>query len=562
MNWQARDFGFLPGGLALLLGLPVAAETQAEKDRRNHPAPTHAAPARPAPAPAGHLPAAGGRPGPAATAMPSGGHPGGGNHGPGAGHPQTFTPPPAPRPTPQPLGPTSLTRPSAPPAARPGPVAAASMARPAGAPGALPGRPGGLPGPGKGPGGPGLGPPPGSAAHELRVAPGKVIRQGPGGARQFEVRRKDGRLLVVSPGGHQGFLQRPLALGGRTFAQRTYLGPGGSTTVRLYRPYAAGDQTYYIYAPYRYYSAGFYPVVAGPWPGLVVYAWDWTGEPWYGYYRGYFVAAPSYGDPSAWLADHILGDTLRQAYLARLDAGLAADPGDPGEPMPAEARQALTDEVRKEIAEEAVDQKAGAPAGGPPSLFQGTFPRTLLAAAPVNGWAGNRDWPILPGDVLRVPAPLEADAAYAQVEWLASRDRNRPRGTLVTVGVADLVEMQNQMRANLDQDLADLQARQGQGGLPALPGAALGPAGGPLSAKVRPDPTAPADLSGAARELAGAEANAGPPAGGTVGLGMTVAEVERSLGKPATVADLGARQIHVYPKLKVTFTDGRVSDIQ
>lgn len=54
-------------------------------------------------------------------------------------------------------------------------------------------------------------------------------------------------------------------------------------------------------------------------------------------------------------------------------------------------------------------------------------------------------------------------------------------------------------------------------------------------------------------------ADAGPK---TIELGQTPEQVEAVLGKPETILKLGAKTIYVYKALKVTFTDGKVSDVQ
>jgi hypothetical protein len=41
-----------------------------------------------------------------------------------------------------------------------------------------------------------------------------------------------------------------------------------------------------------------------------------------------------------------------------------------------------------------------------------------------------------------------------------------------------------------------------------------------------------------------------------------MSDVEAISGKPDKVIDLGAKKIYVYKDLKITFTDGRVSDVQ
>lgn len=48
----------------------------------------------------------------------------------------------------------------------------------------------------------------------------------------------------------------------------------------------------------------------------------------------------------------------------------------------------------------------------------------------------------------------------------------------------------------------------------------------------------------------------------TVSLGMTIQQVVALMGQPKTVADTGKKNIYSYPGLKITFVDGKVSDIQ
>jgi len=48
----------------------------------------------------------------------------------------------------------------------------------------------------------------------------------------------------------------------------------------------------------------------------------------------------------------------------------------------------------------------------------------------------------------------------------------------------------------------------------------------------------------------------------TIQLGMTPEEVQAVLGQPEKIVNLGSKQILVYKDLKVTFVDGKVSDVQ
>jgi len=48
----------------------------------------------------------------------------------------------------------------------------------------------------------------------------------------------------------------------------------------------------------------------------------------------------------------------------------------------------------------------------------------------------------------------------------------------------------------------------------------------------------------------------------TVQLGMSPDQVQNALGKPEKIFNLGAKQIYVYKDVKVTFLNGKVSDVQ
>jgi hypothetical protein len=48
----------------------------------------------------------------------------------------------------------------------------------------------------------------------------------------------------------------------------------------------------------------------------------------------------------------------------------------------------------------------------------------------------------------------------------------------------------------------------------------------------------------------------------TVQLGMTTDQVQAALGNPKKIFNLGGKQIYVYPDVKVTFLNGKVSDVE
>jgi hypothetical protein len=57
-------------------------------------------------------------------------------------------------------------------------------------------------------------------------------------------------------------------------------------------------------------------------------------------------------------------------------------------------------------------------------------------------------------------------------------------------------------------------------------------------------------------------AQAAPAAPTKISLGQTIEAVTASLGRPDKVVDLGSKKIYIYPDLKITFQDGKVSDVQ
>ncbi len=90
--------------------------------------------------------------------------------------------------------------------------------------------------------------------------------------------------------------------------------------------------------------------------------------------------------------------------------------------------------------------------------------------------AGN-ECSISDGDVLQLQTAPPDDATTASLYILVSKGGNEcARADTVTVQLTDLQEMQNQLRANIDQGLKDLQAKQGTGGIPQAPPSAQGSA--------------------------------------------------------------------------------------
>jgi hypothetical protein len=410
-------------------------------------------------------------------------------------------------------------------------------------------------------------------------ARGYVITHAPGGYARAQFVRPD-HSVIVTQGGHWGYVQRPYVVGGVGYVQRTYV-VGGRSYAHIYRPYVYGGVSLNIYVSSRYYSPGYYGWAYSPWARPVGFSFGWGGSPWYGYYGGYFTPYPTYASPAFWLTDYIIGQELQEAYqqqqVANAQAAADASYGMPagGQPAPLtpDVKQAIADEVHRQLDQERIESQGGAPMQGGPEFLSDNASHVFVVANGLDVQTGGGECSLTEGDVLQMAGPAAPNAAMTSLAVMASKGQDCRKGAIVSVAIADLQDMQNHMRETLDQGLADLQTRQGQGGLPAMPPSAQAPPTQPAYAAAAPppDPNVAGEISQQAQSADQAEndvlaqASSGPSAGGppaSVTLGMTIDQVIGLLGQPQAAADLGQKKIYTYGSMKVIFMDGKVSDVQ
>ena len=414
---------------------------------------------------------------------------------------------------------------------------------------------------------------------EIHTVSGAVIMHPPGGGAFVQVNRPGGQVMVANRAGY-GYVQRPFY--GGAFVQRTYF-YHGTRYVNVYRPYRWGSVVFNVYTPMRFYRPAFYAWVWNPWPVPVYYAsWGWGGRPWYGYYHSYFMPYPYYAGPRFWLTDFLLAAILEQAYQERVDAAVASLPPSQSAQvaLTPEVKQAIADEVQRQLALErsqgqTMSQTAMvAPADNtmPPSLA-GVGPHVFVVSqgldvASVTG----QPCSVTEGDVLQMVGAPSPGAGDARVVVLASKSQDCVSRSVVSVPVPALVEMQNRMRETVDQGLQNLQSRQGQGGLPTLPSdAAAPPVDAPYAGEAKADPNVADELRTTSQEAAQGEQEVvsqttgqkgAPAAPVRIALGQTMDNVVAALGTPLETVDLGSKKIFVYKDLKITFVDGKVTDVQ
>jgi hypothetical protein len=358
---------------------------------------------------------------------------------------------------------------------------------------------------------------------------------------------------------------------------------------------------------------GFYGYAYAPWAAPVPYAWGWGAAPWYGYYGGYYAPYPVYPAPNYWLADFVIAASLAAAFevaAASADAapmqaapwlddspllsasrwladqliGPAAADALSATPMSPDVKQAVADEIKAAVERERdQSQSAAAKEDGAPGqnsiaqLLADSQQHVLVAGSDTDLTSiAGPECALSQGDVLKVAGPLPADAATLNATILASKGgKECAVASTVAVPISDLQEMENHLREQVDDGLAELQKTQGKKGIPAAPADAIGSSEPAAFAAAAPPPDASAKTeisqqASAADQAEGevvASVSAAPVeqtsagAEGGLAVGQSIAAVTAALGPPNKIIDLGAKKIYFYPDEKVIFSNGVVDKV-
>jgi hypothetical protein len=425
------------------------------------------------------------------------------------------------------------------------------------------------------------------------------IHHGLGGERRVLVERPDHSRVYVGPAG-RGYVQRPYVYRGYEYGHRTYV-YNGRVYDRFYRPYPYHGVYVHVYAPVYYYRPAFYGWVYNPWAVPITYSWGWGGYPWYGYYGYYFSPYPSYASASLWLTDYLIATSLAAAYQAQVNAAAAAAVAQAqadASPLSPQVKDLIAAEVQRQIAlenAEAQNQGADINAGssGIQRMLTDNVQHVFIVGASLDVVdAEGAECSVSDGDALQLPANsvVPADATSANLVVLAAKGGHEcRRGSTITVALTDLQEMQNHMREVIGQGMGELQAKQGSAGLPRIPpSASAAPQKASFAVEAPPpDANAATELKQEASTADQAEhevltqvaqnAGAGPsgssvaeappaPAADavppTISTGQSIDEVKATLGSPVDIFNAGNKTIYKYKDMKITFKDGKVSDVQ
>jgi hypothetical protein len=355
----------------------------------------------------------------------------------------------------------------------------------------------------------------------VKTANGTTIIHGPGGTRQVVTEHRDVnnhvQSRIVSMGSNRGYVEHTFQRGGHEYIRRTYV-YGGRTYVNVYRGSYYHGVIYYHYVPAYYYHPVFYGWAYNPWPAPVYYTWGWYGASWYAPYGYYFAPYPAYASAAFWLTDYMIAESLRASYdVGMAQAGKSSSANDvqasPIGPQIQNNSVTLTPEVKQMIAEEVKAQLAAEQAAAtqsstfstalnsrpqeaaanteqaPPALDPSL--RVFIVATNLEVTANGQTCPLSAGDVLMRTENTPDKDNSVSVSVVSSKKSDCVAGSPSRVEVADLQEMHNHFREQMDGGLKTLADNQGKNGLPTGPAADPRPNADGQSV---PDLTATTDL--------------------------------------------------------------------
>jgi hypothetical protein len=314
---------------------------------------------------------------------------------------------------------------------------------------------------------------------------GMLIHHGLDGSRHVTVEGADHSRIYATTRG-MSYVQHPYVYNNQVYDQRTYA-VQGQLAHRLYRPYAYAGQRLDVYATTRYYKPDFYRWAVSRFnPTPFTWTYVQNPPPWYGYYRSYFVPEASYSTPLMWLADYLLASSLQLSYVTE-----PPPTPTPAAPAPAsDASAAITPQVKEMLAREVGRQVHAEAAEAQANTQNQEVPAAAVSIVQELSdhqdhvfvvasdldlvEQGGRRCMVSEGDVVDVRSAVDSSSGTALAVVLASKGSGEcERAAQVPIPVNELQEMQNHMRATIDQGMANTAAgRKAQTSTPAFAAAA------------------------------------------------------------------------------------------
>ena len=331
---------------------------------------------------------------------------------------------------------------------------------------------------------------------------GTVIDHGPRGERHIETPLQGGGRVVVE-NNRRGFVEHTFERDNHVFVSRTII-INNRTEVRVYEHERYRGIIYYRYVPAFYFRPAFYGWFFSPWRVGISFEWGWG--PWFGFYAGYFQPYPVYTAPNYWLTDYLISENLRLAYEnQQLEAAnqnyYNNPPPDQGYQqapvtLSPEVKQAIADEVARQLAEAQAEAQQGGGQLPPPTDSNGDVippaldPQmsTFIVSSNIQVYDGDTPCTLTPGDIIVRIDDTPGDDGAVEVKVTNSKGGDCRAGARPRVYVNDLQDMQNHFRAQIDAGMQQLAAKQGTNGLPPAPAGSTSTIQGRIQGT--PDPNA------------------------------------------------------------------------
>ena len=361
----------------------------------------------------------------------------------------------------------------------------------------------------------------------IKTASGMTIVHSPAGGRHIVTEHRDARghieSRVVSTGPNRGFAEHAVQRGGHEYIHRTYVREGHTYTT-VSRGYYYHGSIYYHYVPAYYFPPAYYEWGYGPWAAPIGYTgWGWDDSPWYSWSGYYFAPYSVYPSAAYWLADFVIAEHLKAAYEAQAAANAAAanaeaaaadanaaaanadaaaananaaaaQQGSQGgaATLTPEVKEMIAEEVKAQLAEEraaaqlaaqqaAAQNDSATGAAAPQQSIADTYRtpaaldpnrRVFIVSADLEVSVNDQACLLMPGDVLKRTETVPDTDNTVAVHVLKSQKFDCAAGTAPRIQVADLQEMHNHFREQMDAGLKTLADNQGKNGLPSAPAAA------------------------------------------------------------------------------------------
>jgi hypothetical protein len=300
----------------------------------------------------------------------------------------------------------------------------------------------------------------GSVMDVRNPSKGMVIHHAIDGSRRVMVQNAD-RSRAYIPAKGIPYVQHPYTFRGQQLDHRTFV-VQGQLFHQIYRPYNYRGTNLDVYATSRYYAPKFYQWVSTKAAAPQNFNWPYNSStPWYGHYQGFFTPETSYQSPAQWLTDYMMAATLYVAYSTK---GQASDPPPANSaPVTPEVKQMLTEEVSRQVKQESAEAADNAqnrtPQPGAGSVVQELSDRETHVFVVSSDLdlvdPSGRRCAMSEGDVVQVTSGPKADSGAVDAVVLVSKGGVEcTKAAQVEIALNDVQEMQNHMRAVIDQGMA------------------------------------------------------------------------------------------------------------